>query len=319
VDVVPAQLRSLQAVVRHGSFSRAAEAIHLSQPAVSTHVRRLEAELGVTLVERMGKRAFPTPAGELVLRYGQDAVARFEAGLEAVRRLRGRVAGRVRLGTGATVSIHLLPRVLRRFRDRYPEVELSVVTGNTPEIAAAVVNHDLDAALATLPVHGRELVVSPFFRDELVAIAAPSRAGWAGAGAGRNRGRAVSPRQLAEHPLILYERGGRIRQVTDRWFERAGCRPRVAMELGNAEAIKELVAAGLGVSLISAVAVRREVEARRLIALGLAPALHRDIGLIRRRAQGPPSPALAAFLDVLAAHRRTIRALERISFRAPAP
>jgi DNA-binding transcriptional LysR family regulator len=316
VDVVPAQLRSLQAVARHGSFSRAAEAIHLSQPAVSTHVRRLEAELGVTLIERAGKRAFLTAAGELVLRYGQDAVERFEAGLEAVRRLRGAVAGRVRLGTGATVSIHLLPDLLQRLRDRYPDVEFSVVTGNTPEIAAAVVNHDLDAALVTLPVHGREFVVSPFFRDELVAIAAPSRMAWAAAG--RSRPRTVPPQQLAEHPLILYERGGRIRQVTDRWFEQAGCRPRVAMELGNAEATKELVAAGLGVSIISAVAVRREVQARRLVALRLAPALHRDIALIRRRAKEPPSAALAAFLDVLAAHRKTIRVLERISFGRPA-
>jgi DNA-binding transcriptional LysR family regulator len=116
----------------------------------------------------------------------------------------------------------------------------------------------------------------------------------------------------------MYERGGRIRQITDRWFERAGYRPHVAMELGNAEAIKELVAAALGISLISAVAVRREVQARRLIALRLTPPLHRDIALIRRRAQGPPSPALGAFLEVLEAERRGIRALERLPLGARA-
>jgi DNA-binding transcriptional LysR family regulator len=315
MDFVPARLRSLQAVVRHGSFSRAAEAMHLSQPAVSTHVRRLEADVGVALIERAGKRAFPTPAGELVLRSAQDAVARFEEGLEAVRRLRGSVTGRLRLGASATVSIHLLPQLLRTLRVRYPDVEVSVATGNAPEIGAAVVNHDLDAALLTLPVHGRELVVSPFFRDELVAIAAPSR-GRTDAVRGRDRPRPrrpVSPRQLAANPLILYERGGRIREVMERWFEDAGCRPRVALELGNAEAIKELVAAGLGMSLMSAVAVRREVQAGRLIAFRVAPPLHRDIGLIRRRTQGPPSAALTAFLEVLAAHRKTIRALERAS------
>jgi DNA-binding transcriptional LysR family regulator len=195
VDVVPAGLRTLEAVVRYGSFSRAAEAMHLSQPAVSTQVRRLEADLGVRLIERVGKRALPTAAGDLVLRYGRDAVERFEAGLEALRRLNGTVAGRVRLGAGATVSIHVLPGVLRRMRDRYPAVEFSVVTGNTPEITAAVVGHDLDAALVTLPVHGRELAASPFFRDELVAVAPPDTR-WP-------RGRAVTSRRIVEQPLIL--------------------------------------------------------------------------------------------------------------------
>lgn len=309
MEVIPAQLRTLRAVVRYGSFSRAADAIHLSQPAVSTQVRRLEADLGVRLIERVGKRAFATAAGELILRYGQDAAERFEAGLEALRRLDGTVAGRIRLGTGATVSIHLLPGLLRRLRDRHPAVEFSVVTGNTPEIAAAVVAHDLDAALVTLPVYGRELATAPFFRDDLVAVGPPD-APWP-------RGRAVPPRRLAEHPLILYERGGRIRDIMDRWFERAGRPPRVAMELGNAEAIKELVAAGLGVSLISAVAVRREVRERKLIARRPAPPLHRDIGLVHRRDK-PRSPAFGAFLDVLEDYRKTVRTLERAAFEGPA-
>jgi len=307
MDVVPAQLRTLQAVVRYGSFSRAAEAMHLSQPAVSTQVRRLEAGLGARLIERVGKRAFPTPAGELVLEYGRDAVARFEAGLEALRRLDGTVAGRIRLGAGATVSIHLLPGLLRRMRDRYPAVEFSVVTGNTAEIAAAVVRYELDAALVTLPVSGRELLVSPFFRDELVAVAPP--------GTRWPRGRPISSRRLAEHPLILYERGGRVRDVMDRWFQRSGSPARVAMELGNAEAIKELVAAGLGVSLISAVAVRREVQAGKMIARRVAPPLHREIGLIRRRDK-PRAPAFGAFLDVLEDYRKTTRGVERRSFGA---
>jgi DNA-binding transcriptional LysR family regulator len=308
VDVVPAGLRTLEAVVRYGSFSRAAEAMHLSQPAVSTQVRRLEAGLGVRLIERVGKRALPTAAGDLVLRYGRDAVERFEAGLEALRRLNGTVAGRVRLGTGATVSIHVLPGLLRRVRDRYPAVEFSVVTGNTPEITAAVVGHDLDAALVTLPVHGRELAVSPFFRDELVAVAPPDTR-WP-------RGRAVTSRQIAEQSLILYERGGHVRDIMDRWFHRAGGPVRVTMELGNAEAIKEMVAAGLGVSLISAVAVRREVRTGKLVARRLAPALFREIGLVRRRDK-PRTPAFGAFQEILEEYRRTIRTAERLPVGGP--
>jgi DNA-binding transcriptional LysR family regulator len=200
------------------------------------------------------------------------------------------VAGRLRLGTGATASIHLLPPLLRRMRVRYPELELIVVTGNAPEIAAAVAANELDVALVTLPVTGRQLLVTPLLLDPLVAVGPPAHP-WP-------RGGPLTAAELARHPLIVYERGGTIRRVIDEWFRRGGARPRVVMELGNEEAIKKLVGAGLGVSVSPALAVRDEVRAGVLSMRPLSPALSRRLGVVRRRDK-PETPALRMFLAAL--------------------
>ncbi len=290
MEVNPVHVRTLRAVVRHGSFSRAAESLRLSQPAVSLHVHNLEREVGLPLLERMGKRAFPTRAGEVLLAHAGRAFAELEAAHQALQQLRGVISGRIRLGTGATASIYLLPSLLRRLRGRYPELELIVVTGNAPEITTAVADNDLDLAIVTLPVRSRQLAVSPFVEDELVAIA-PAGASW-------RRVRTLAPDELARHPLILYERGGTIRRVVEEWFRRGGAVPRVAMELGNAEAIKKLVSVGLGLSVTSAVSVRAEVRTGNLVAIRLVPPLSRQLGVVRRRDK-PPSPALDVFLSAL--------------------
>ena len=144
MDLQVTHLRTLQAIARHGSFSRAAQALNLTQPAVSMQVRHLEEALGLPLLERVGKRAFPTRAGELLLAHADRALRELEAGVERVQQLRGVVAGRVRLGTSASISIYLLPPALRRFRVRYPETEVVIVTGNAAEITRAVVANTLD-------------------------------------------------------------------------------------------------------------------------------------------------------------------------------
>jgi DNA-binding transcriptional LysR family regulator len=290
-DLNPLHLRTLREIARHGSFSRAAESLHLSQPAVSLHMRQLETRCGTALLERVGKRAFPTPAGVLLLEHAGRAFAELEAAQAALRQLRGVVAGRLRLGTGATASIHLLPPLLGRIRARYPELELIVVTGNAPEIAAAVAGNELDLGIITLPVTGRQLLVTPLLQDPLVAVGPPGQA-WPGRGG-------LTAAELARHPLIVYERGGTIRRIIDEWFRRGGARPRIVMELGSEEAIKRLVAAGLGLSVSPAMAVREEVRAGRLRTRQLAPALVRRLGVVRRRDK-PETPALRTLLATLA-------------------
>jgi len=288
--VNPVHVRTLQEIARCRSFSRAAEALHLSQPAVSHHIRHLEAELGQPLLERVGKRALPTRAGELLLAHAARAFAELEVARQSLQHLRGRVAGRLAVGTGATASTYLLPPLLRRLHARHPEVELTVVTGNSADMVAAVAGTRLDVAVVTLPVRGPTLTVTPLMADPLVAVAPPSRE-W-------RRRRALTPVELARHPLILYERGGTVRTVIDDWFRRGGATPRVAMELGNGEAIKKMVAAGLGLAVTSAISVTAEVRARSLVALPLTPPLGRRLGIVRRRDRAP-SPALTVFLAAL--------------------
>jgi DNA-binding transcriptional LysR family regulator len=293
VDVHLAHLRALRAVARHASFSRAAGELHLTQPAVSMQIRQLESAVGQPLLERVGKRAFPTRAGELLLARAERMLAELEAGLAEVQRLRGIVAGRVRLGTSASISIHLLPPVFRRFRAAYPQTELVVVTGNAPELAQAVLTTALDVALITLPVRPPGLAVTPYQDDELVAIAAPDAA--------PRRGR-LTAAELAAHPLILYEHGSTVRRVIDDWFRRGGATPGAPMDLGSTEAIKKLVEAGLGMSIASRFSVQEEVRRGRLVARSLEPPLVRRIGIVRRRDR-PPTPALEAFLATLGARR----------------
>jgi DNA-binding transcriptional LysR family regulator len=299
MEVQLAQLRALQAVVRHASFSRAAEQLHLTQPAVSMQIRQLEGAVGLPLLERVGKRAFVTPAGELLLAHATRALRELETGLELVQQLRGVVAGRIRLGTSASISIYLLPPLLRRFRARYPGTELIVVTGNAPEIRRSVISNELDIGVVSLPVRERELAVSPLHRDELVAIA-PPQSHW-------RKARVATPAQLAQESLILFEHGGTIRSVIDGWFRAAGASPGSPMELGNTEAIKKLVGAGLGLSITSGFTVREEAKAGTLVAVRLAPPLFREIGVIQRKDK-PRTPALDAFVAALDELRRALAA-----------
>jgi len=204
LNIQLAHLQTLAAVARHGSFSRAARELRLTQPAVSMQVRLLERELGCRCSSAsargrtpQGGRAAPGP------RRPRRAGAR--AGPRGRAAAPGIVAGRIRLGTSASFSIYLLPSALRRFRARYPRTELVVVTGNAPEIARAVVANELDVGIVSLPVRERELAVTSFHRDELVAIGPPRRR-WP-------RGRRAKAAELAREPLILFERGATLRRV----------------------------------------------------------------------------------------------------------
>ena len=290
-------LVALQAVARHGSFSRAARELRLTQPAVSMQVRQLERVLGLPLLERVGKRAYTTKAGEVLLTHAGRALRELENGVQLVQQLRGIVAGRIRLGTSASISIYLLPSALHRFRARYPQTELVVVTGNAPEIARAVVANELDVGIISLPIRERELAVTSLYRDELVAIGPPDRR-WP-------RGRRVKAAELARETLILFEDGATLRGLIDGWFQRGGAAPALPMELGNTEAIKKLVEAGLGLSVTSWFAAKAEVRARKLAAVRLDPPLFRQIGIVLRRDK-PRTPVLDAFLATLDDLRRSL-------------
>ena len=292
-----AHLRTLEAVARHGSFSRAAGELGLTQPAVSMQVRQLEAQLECPLLERVGKRAFPTRAGDVLLSHAKRARQELDSAVERLQELRGVVAGRVRLGTSASISTYLLPPALRRFRARYPRIELIVVTGNAPDITRAITDNRLDVGLVSLPVRDRELRVSPFHRDQLVAVAPPLRQ-W-------RRRRRLKPAELVSEPLILSDQGSTVRRVIDAWFARAGVAPGPPMEVGNTEASKKLVEARLGLSVASWFSVKAEVRARKLAAMALDPPLYREIGLVRRKDK-PMTPSLEAFLGVLEDLRRAL-------------
>jgi DNA-binding transcriptional LysR family regulator len=218
--------------------------------------------------------------------------------VERLHALRGVVAGPVRLGTGTAISMYLLPPLLRTLRTRSPSVDLIVTTGTAPDVIRAVAEADLDVGVVGLPVRRRELVVAPFVTDEFVAIAAPRH--W------RTR-TPIDAVALQGERLILDQPGATSRRLIDGWLRRRGVAPTVPAELGNTEATKELVRAGLGVSIASWFSVRREVTAGRLALRRLKPGLSYPLGIVRRRDPEPAAPLQA----VLAALEAVRRGLER--------
>ena len=284
-----APLRTLAAVVRYGSFSQAAAHLALTQPAVSMQIRQLEDMIGERLLERAGRRVRPTVAGTVVLEHAARAFGELDRAVERLHALRGVVAGPVRLGTGTAISMYVLPPLLRALRARHPGVDLVVTTGTAADMARAVAEADLDVGVVSLPVRRRELSVTPFITDEFVAIAAPGH--W-------RRRAPLDATALRDERFILDQRGAMSRRLIDEWLGRRGVVPVVQAELANTEATKELVMAGLGVSIASWFSVRREVGARQLACRRLRPALSYPLAIVRRRG-AEPAPALAAVLTAL--------------------
>jgi DNA-binding transcriptional LysR family regulator len=291
------QLETFAAVIELGSFSAAAARLNLTQPAVSFQIRQLERRLGLHLVERIGRRARATAAGLDLLPHIRRIDEVVASAIEAMAYHTKGVAGRVRLGTGATACIYLLPPLLSDLRRRFPSLEIVVRTGNSRDILRELDDNALDIGVVTLPALGRMFVVEKLIDDEIVAVFPP----------GVVPPHTASPSALAALPVLLYESGGNARRVIDDWFARAGVVLKPGMELGSIEAIKQLVAAGLGCGLMPRLAVDGNpaggVEPR-----SLSPRLYREIGMVLRRDKVPDRGLreLMRALTELKAGRRSV-------------
>ncbi|WP_454677963.1 LysR family transcriptional regulator [Achromobacter marplatensis] len=268
-------LRTFAQVVELGSFSAAAERGGVTQPAVSLQIRQLERRFGVKLVERIGRRAGPTAAGLELLTHIRIIDAALAQAEQAMSAHASQVSGRIRLGTGATACTYLLPSVLADLRRRFPALDIVASTGNTSDMLRGLENNTLDMALVTLPAPGRMFQVNPVMEDEFVAIF-PAR----DAGAIPD---VVTPQSLAGLPLVLFEPGARTRRLVDDWFEVAGVAAKPVMELGSTEAMKEIVAAGLGCAVLPKLAVSGAGQRDALAVRSLTPRLSRDLALVLRR------------------------------------
>jgi DNA-binding transcriptional LysR family regulator len=265
--------RTFTAVIERGSFSAAAALLGVSQPAVSQQIRQLESRFGVKLIERVGRRATPTAAGAELLAHARAIAAAAAAAADAMVPHATGTAGRVRIGTGATACIYLLPPMLRDLRHRFASLEIVVSTGNTPEILRAVDENRIDLALVTLPAAGRMFDVRPVVDDEFVVIGAKDM----------RLPREITAAELARLPLMLYEPGATTRRLIDEWSMAAGIAFQPIMELGSVEAMKELIGAGLGCGILPRMALRRQHASTPFIVRSLRPKLKRTLGLVLRR------------------------------------
>jgi DNA-binding transcriptional LysR family regulator len=226
----------------------------------------------VRLVERVGRTARPSAAGDELLAHAGRIEAATNQAVEAVARHAKGVLGRVRLGTGATPCAFLLPPLLADLKRRFPDLDITVTTGNSADIVRAVDDNLLDIGLVSLPVSGRIFDVTPLFDERFVAIAPPETA----------LPDTVTPETLAQRPLILYEPGANTRRITDEWLAFGGTTVKPVMALGSVDAIKEMVAVGLGAALVPEIALRA-TDRQRLVVRPLSPPLSRRFALVLRR------------------------------------
>ncbi len=253
------QLATFQVVAKHCSYVRAAEELHFSQPAVSAQIRQLEEAMGVKLFDQIGRRTHLTRAGEELYLYSQKIFAVIEEATETMESLRSPHYGRLSVGADTTVGSYVIPNLLGKFHQAYPEVEISLDVLNRATLVDALVNNRIDIAIVGRVPDDIPVVIEPFARNELVLVAAPTH---------RLAGRVEVPfAELAREKFLLREMGSGTRAALEDVFREADIPLKVSMQMGTNSAIKQSVTAGLGIALISRVALDMELAMNRLVVL----------------------------------------------------
>ncbi|HZU10117.1 MAG TPA: LysR family transcriptional regulator [Pseudacidobacterium sp.] len=280
------RLKVFRTVATQASFRKAAELLHLSQPAVSQHIQSLEEELGLRLFDRSGVRISLTPAGKLLLRYAERAARVLDEAKTALLKLQGEVSGNLQLGASTTIAQYILPRILGAFLKDNPRVKLSVLSGNTEEIVALLLKGAIMLGMIEGPPLSKEVHTEKFLDDRMVLIA-PRSHEWSGMSS-------VSLASLREVPLLLREQGSGSRRVVEQAIRKAGLslnQLHIAMELDSTEAILSGVEAGLGLGFVSEWAI---AKALRLGAVSLVRVegleIRRHLMLVRKSGPLPAGP-----------------------------
>ncbi|QVL50534.1 MAG: LysR family transcriptional regulator [Thiocapsa sp.] len=252
------QLQVFEAVTRHLSYTRAAEELHLSQPAVSMQVRQLEEEAGLPLFERLGNRIVLTEAGREVYDYGRNINSALQEMEEVLESLKGVNRGRLHLAVASTVN-YFAPRLLAIFQQRYPGIGLQLDVTNREQLVRMLCDNTVDLVLMGVPPTDMEVESEAFMANPLVVIAPPEHP--------LVGERAIRLARLAEEIFVMREPGSGTRQTMERFFGERGLAIRHGMQMTRNEAVKQAVRSGLGLSVVSMHTIELELETRRLVTL----------------------------------------------------
>ncbi|MBV6474790.1 MAG: LysR family transcriptional regulator [Rhodocyclaceae bacterium] len=269
------RLQVFHAVAKQLSFTKAAEVLFMTQPAVTFQIKQLEEHFNTRLFDRGHGKITLTPAGETVLEYAERILGLSSELDVRLAEMTGQIGGPLLVGASTTIAEFMLPRILGEFKSQYPNVRPRLIVANSESIETRVAEHTLDMGLIEAPSHQTNLQCEVCCDDELLVICAP------GTPLGKNK--ELTPQLLATHPFVSREPGSGTREVTDNYFRSAGVPPdslNIVIELGSPEAIKGVVETGIGFAIVSRASVAKEKRLGDLLAIPLKPRLTRTLSMV---------------------------------------
>jgi DNA-binding transcriptional LysR family regulator len=257
-NVTLRQLRVFEAVARHLNYSRAAQQLHLSQPAVSMQMKQLEDSAGMPLFEQVGKKIFLTEAGGEMQHYAHSVTQQLKEAAEALAELRDASRGRLQLTIISTAK-YFAPKFIAKFCRLHPGVTLKLDVCNRATLLERLARNETDLVIMGHPPQGLDLTLQPFALNPHVIIAAPDHP--------LARAHRIALKRIASETFLLRELGSGTRLLMERVFADRGLAINASMEIGSDETIKQAVMAGMGIGFLSSHTVQLELKARRLVVL----------------------------------------------------
>ena len=285
------RLQVFHAVARLLSFTKAAEVLHMTQPAVTFQIRQLEDQFDTRLFDRTHNRVSLTEAGQIVFEYSEKIFEQYNEMENAIREMTDDISGSLTIGASTTISEYMLPALLGDFKTKNTDVKLRLRVSNTEGIVSMVENNVIDLGVVEGPVTNKNLLVEVCRTDELVVIVPPAHE--------LTSLDKVPVKELMKYPFICREEGSGTREVTVEYLYSQGVDKHAVngcLELGSPEAVKGAVEAGMGVSVVSSASISKEIKLGSLVSIPLDPPLSRDFSFVRQR-QKFKVPAMEELLE----------------------
>ncbi|WP_018758752.1 LysR family transcriptional regulator [Paenibacillus terrigena] len=263
-------------VIEHRNFSRAAETLNLSQPGVSLHIRNLERELGAKLLHRSPKYVRLTEAGQVLYQRAKVILSLYEEAKSQIQLMHGTVTGTLKIGASFTIGEYVLPKLLASFVQHHPQVDVQVTIANTEGITQGIRSNTLDLGLVEGELQQNDIEISHWMEDEMLVIAPSSHP--------LSRIPRITTELLQEQTWVFRELGSGTRAYHDRFIERRGVQVKRSFILSSNQGVKEAVLSGLGLSVLSKLAVEKELLSGELVALPIEGGrLTRALSIVQRR------------------------------------
>ncbi|GAB6991602.1 LysR family transcriptional regulator [Paenibacillus pini] len=291
-------LKVFVTVAQQRNFSKAAVLLNLSQPGVSLHIRNLEQEFGAKLMHRTSKLVKLTEAGEILFAQAQQMLGLYEEAKQRIHLLRDEVTGSLHIGASFTIGEYIMPWVLAEYAQQYPHVEVQVHISNTNTIVQAVRAGRFELGLVEGIVDAKDVQISPFMKDEMVLIAPPEHP--------LTMLKTADIKHLQHQIWVMRESGSGTRAYSDKLIEHGDLSVKRSYVFNSSQGVKEAVAAGLGIALLSRLVIRKELDSGELCEIPIKTMkLSRELSIVQDKNQ-PQIMAVQKFMQSLDRHTRTL-------------